>query len=87
MGEVEDFAHNLLANAIQDTTSWQEPRTLEKFPDFLESVTENPELLKKSPKKKGAPHTIIVAGAGLRAADIVRYVAILCSRGKGADLW
>jgi protein CMS1 len=62
----------ITANAIQDTTTWQEPRTLDKFPNFLESVTENPELLYKSAKKKGSPHTLIVAGAGLRAADIVR---------------
>ncbi|KAL6361341.1 hypothetical protein LRP88_04809 [Fusarium phalaenopsidis] len=65
-------ANDVTANAIQDTTSWQEARTLDKFPDFLESVSENPEGLKKAPKKKGSPHTLIVAGAGLRAADIVR---------------
>ncbi|KAI8675348.1 Protein CMS1 [Fusarium keratoplasticum] len=68
--EISDLT--VSANAIQDTTSWQETRTLDKFPDFLESVSENPEGLKKSPKKKGSPHTLIVAGAGLRAADIVR---------------
>ncbi|KAL6917579.1 hypothetical protein ACHAPO_000610 [Fusarium lateritium] len=68
--EISDMT--VSANAIQDTTTWQEPRTLEKFPNFLESVTENPELLYKSAKKKGSPHTLIVAGAGLRAADIVR---------------
>jgi len=45
---------------------------LDKFPDFLEKVSEDPEGLKKAPKKKGSPHTLIVAGAGLRAADIVR---------------
>ncbi|KAM0195071.1 hypothetical protein ACHAPA_005666 [Fusarium lateritium] len=71
--EISDMT--VSANAIQDTTSWQESRTLDKFPEFLESITEDPELLKKSAKKKGAPHTLIVAGAGLRAADIVRYVA------------
>jgi hypothetical protein len=48
----------------------------------LESITEDPELLKKSAKKKGSPHTLIVAGAGLRAADIVRYVAASHCRGK-----
>ncbi|KAI8683218.1 CMS1-like protein [Fusarium sp. Ph1] len=68
--EISDLT--VSANAIQDTTSWQEARTLDKFPDFLESVSENPEGLKKAPKKKGSPHTLIVAGAGLRAADIVR---------------
>jgi protein CMS1 len=62
----------LLANAIHDTTSWQEPRILAKLPDFLEKFTKEPESLSKAPKKKGSPHTIIVAGAGLRAADVVR---------------
>ncbi|ETS84265.1 hypothetical protein PFICI_02290 [Pestalotiopsis fici W106-1] len=58
--------------SIQDTTSWQEPRTLAKLPDFLEKFTKDPKDLTKAPKQKGAPHTLIVAGAGLRAADIVR---------------
>ncbi|KAF5679533.1 hypothetical protein FDENT_8681 [Fusarium denticulatum] len=70
--EISDMT--VSANAIQDTTSWQESRTLDKFPDFLEKVSEDPEGLKKAPKKKGSPHTLIVAGAGLRAADIVRSV-------------
>ncbi|KAF5970186.1 protein cms1 [Fusarium bulbicola] len=68
--EISDMT--VSANAIQDTTSWQESRTLDKFPDFLEKVSEDPEGLKKAPKKTGSPHTLIVAGAGLRAADIVR---------------
>lgn len=40
----------------------------------MEKFAEDPASLGKAPKKKGAPHTLIVAGAGLRAADIVRYV-------------
>lgn len=61
------------AGSIQDSTSWEETRTLAKFPDFLEKFSEGgSERLMKTPKKKGSPHTIIVAGAGLRAADIVR---------------
>ncbi|GKT46021.1 protein CMS1 [Colletotrichum spaethianum] len=62
------------ANSIKDTTSWTEPRALEKLPEFLEKFAEKPERLGTAPEKKGAPHTIIVAGAGLRAADIVRAV-------------
>ncbi|KAH8199757.1 hypothetical protein TruAng_006102 [Truncatella angustata] len=58
--------------SIQDTTSWQEPRTLAKLPEFLEKQVKDPKDLVKAPKQKGAPHTIIVAGAGLRAADVVR---------------
>ncbi|KAI1844631.1 hypothetical protein JX265_001619 [Neoarthrinium moseri] len=61
-------------SSIQDTTSWQEPRTLAKLPEFLEKFSKEPQTLSKAPKQKGAPHTIIVAGAGLRAADVVRAV-------------
>lgn len=61
------------ANSIQDTTSWQEDRALAKLPEFLEKFSGGEENLKEPPKKKGSPHTLIVAGAGLRAADIVRY--------------
>ncbi|RBQ72371.1 hypothetical protein VDGD_02472 [Verticillium dahliae] len=60
------------ANAIRDTTSWDEPRTAEKLPEFLEKFAEKPERLSSAPSAKGTPHTIIVAGAGLRAADLVR---------------
>ncbi|KAH7305041.1 U3-containing 90S pre-ribosomal complex subunit-domain containing protein [Stachybotrys elegans] len=70
--EISDLT--ISANSIQDTTSWQEPRTLDKLPDFLEKFSEDPESLVKAPKKHGSPHTLIVAGAGLRAADIVRAV-------------
>jgi protein CMS1 len=45
---------------------------LEKLPDFLEEFSEHPESLSRAQKKKGMPHTIIVAGAGLRAADLTR---------------
>ncbi|TWU74626.1 hypothetical protein ED733_002284 [Metarhizium rileyi] len=62
------------ANSIQDTSSWQETRTLDNLPSFLEKYSEGEESLKKTPKKKGSPHTLIVAAAGLRAADIVRAV-------------
>lgn len=49
-------------------------RNLEKLPDFLEKFAAEPERLSEAPKAKGSPHTIVVTGAGLRAADIVRYV-------------
>ncbi|KAJ4386754.1 Protein cms1 [Gnomoniopsis smithogilvyi] len=65
------------AGAIRDTTSFAETRVKEKLPDFLEScVAGESEIEQKrlgsAPKEKGAPHTIVVAGAGLRAADLVR---------------
>ena len=62
------------ANDIKDTTSWEKPRSLENLPEFLETVAEDVKKLGEAPKKKGEPHTLIVASAGLRAADLVRYV-------------
>ncbi|CAI6094074.1 unnamed protein product [Clonostachys chloroleuca] len=60
------------AGSITDTSSWQEQRILTNLPDFLEQFSEDKEGLSRSSKKPGSPHTLIVAGAGLRAADIVR---------------
>ena len=64
---------DLSANAIRDTTTWSQGRTLEKLPDFIEEFSGDAASLKKAPKKNGSPHTLIVAGAGLRSANIVRY--------------
>lgn len=61
-----------LANYITDTTSFQEIRTLENLPNFLEKFAD-PKKLGEAPKQNGSPHTLIVTGAGLRAADLVRY--------------
>lgn len=61
-----------LAGCIKDTTSWTEQRITDKLPEFLEEVSGSPKSLGKAPKDVGAPHTIIVTGAGLRAANIVR---------------
>lgn len=60
------------ANNIRDSTSWNKPRSTENLPDFLEAFKGETEKLDQAPKKSGSPHTIIVAGAGLRAADLVR---------------
>ncbi|KAG7291680.1 csm1-like protein [Staphylotrichum longicolle] len=60
------------ANNIRDSTSWNKPRSTENLPDFLEAFKGDAEKLDQAPKKCGSPHTIIVAGAGLRAADLVR---------------
>ncbi|GJN67413.1 DNA/RNA helicase, DEAD/DEAH box type [Purpureocillium lilacinum] len=68
------------ANSIRDTTEWKETRTLDHLPGFMEKFAEDPASLGKAPKKKGAPHTLIVAGAGLRAADIVRAVRKFSSK-------
>lgn len=70
------------AGAIRDTTTFAETRVKEKLPAFLEAFAGSggngeKEAVEKrrlgtAPKQCGAPHTIVVAGAGLRAADLVR---------------
>ncbi len=60
------------ANAIQDTSEFTKDRTLDNLPEYLESFSEKPEQLEKAPAANGSPHTIVVAGAGLRAADLAR---------------
>lgn len=62
------------ATCITDTTSWDKPRTTDNLPAFLERFSSNPTKLWGASKKNGAPHTIIVAGAGQRAADVARVV-------------
>lgn len=63
----------ITANAIKDSSSFSEPRSLENLPAFLEMHAKNPKTLGDAPKENGSPHTIIVTGAGLRAAEVVRY--------------
>lgn len=63
------------AGAIRDTTAFAAPRVKENLPDFLEEFAgseQEKKWLGSAPTRKGAPHTIVVAGAGLRAADLVR---------------
>ncbi|KAM3434352.1 hypothetical protein NHJ13734_006042 [Beauveria thailandica] len=67
-------------NAITDSTGFTEQRTLEKLPDFLANFCKNPDSLAKASKKMATPHSIIVTGAGLRAADIVRAVRKFASK-------
>ncbi|KAL2128886.1 hypothetical protein VTI74DRAFT_8507 [Chaetomium olivicolor] len=70
------------ANAIRDSTSWEKPRNLGNLPEFLEKFAEEGEKLDEAPKKNGSPHTLIVAGAGLRAADLVRAVRKFQKKGN-----
>lgn len=57
-------------HAVRDTSEWSKDRTKELLPDFLKSISK--EGLSKAPKGNGHPHTIVVAAAGLRAADLTR---------------
>ncbi|KAF2103958.1 hypothetical protein NA57DRAFT_70170 [Rhizodiscina lignyota] len=56
--------------AIQDTSNWEQPRRLEQLPSFLKKYASGK--LSTASKAKGSPHTLVVAGAGLRAADLTR---------------
>lgn len=70
---------NLIDKAIIDTTSWEKPRTTDELPDFLEQFA-LPRRKKKGskltdpPLDKGSPHTLVIASAGLRAADLTRVL-------------
>lgn len=50
-------------------------RSLDNLPAFLECFSGNTTKLWSASKKNGSPHTVIVTAAGLRAADIARYVS------------
>jgi protein CMS1 len=67
------------ANAVLDTSSWEKQRTLDNLSDFLQKFVAPKETLSEAPKEKGCPHTIVVAAAGLRAADMTRCVTLLSS--------
>jgi protein CMS1 len=63
-------AHMCEEKAILDTTGLTETRTLENLPEFLDSIATDD--LSVAPESKGSPHTIVVAAAGLRAAELTR---------------
>jgi protein CMS1 len=60
------------AHAIRDATAWPSERTLDNLAPFLESMADGRGM--DSVKEQGCPHTLVVAAAGLRAADIARSV-------------
>jgi U3-containing 90S pre-ribosomal complex subunit len=62
-----------IEHAFLDTTSFESARALDKLPGFLKAFSTNEgSRLSKSAEEKGTPHTLVVAPAGLRAADLVR---------------
>ncbi|KAF4124527.1 protein CMS1 [Geosmithia morbida] len=67
---VDSHEDDSLNTDLGDTSAWRSDRTQEKLATFMEKFCQKPESLTKPPKKKGSPHTLIVAGAGLRAADL-----------------
>ena len=65
----------LSASAWSSTADWSKPRDLDHLPDFLEHHSASGKKLSGlawAPESNGAPHTILVTGAALRAADISR---------------
>lgn len=59
--------------AFQDTTSFEQVRKLAQLPDFLKAYSpEKGARLGSASEDKGSPHTLVIASAGLRAADLVR---------------
>lgn len=66
--------------AIKDTTTWRQTRSTPDLPAFIELYAAPRRKKKKGPKcsdaaeEKGAPHTIVVAGSGQRAADLTRVL-------------
>ncbi|KKY28985.1 hypothetical protein UCDDS831_g00070 [Diplodia seriata] len=77
MVELED--RHVPEKAIVDTSSWEQQRDLEHLPAFLENYAKRN--LKKTSKEKGRPHTLVVAMAGLRAADMVRALRTFEDKG------
>ncbi|KAI0192822.1 U3-containing 90S pre-ribosomal complex subunit-domain containing protein [Astrocystis sublimbata] len=71
---VELSALDISPNAIADSSSFSETRNLENLPAFLEAHAKDPKALGDAAKENGSPHTIVVTGAGLRAAEVVRAV-------------
>lgn len=63
---------HVVDTAFLDTSSFTEPRTLEKLPGFIKAFSPKGADLSKSSEEKGTPHTLVVSAAGLRAADVVR---------------
>ncbi|BCS05062.1 uncharacterized protein AKAW2_80863S [Aspergillus luchuensis] len=60
-------------SAFLDTSSFEQTRTLEQLPAFLKAFSPNKGAdLAKASEEKGTPHTLVISGAALRAADVVR---------------
>ncbi|KAL1896387.1 Protein cms1 [Sporothrix stenoceras] len=86
LSEIELADLSVPIGAFVDSSPYEKDRTLENLADFLEDmapITETgkpgskgkgKQILHTAPEAKGAPHTIVVTGAGQRAADLVRAV-------------
>ena len=79
--EMEDL--RVPQSAFADSTQWPGLRIATKLPDFLESATglSRKELQNAAPES-GAPHTLVLCSAAIRAADMTR--ALRCYQTKEA---
>ena len=68
--ELEDMY--IPSSAFLDTTSFDQSRIMDKLPEFLKLFSPKGSQLSNSSEEKGSPHTIVVAPAAIRAADLVR---------------
>lgn len=62
------------ASVISDSTDFPSKRTTDNLAAFLEHRSKSSKKLSTAPNEKGCPHTIIIAAAGQRAADLTRAV-------------
>ncbi|KAK0228352.1 U3-containing 90S pre-ribosomal complex subunit-domain containing protein [Armillaria fumosa] len=88
MSAIELEATAVPESAIADTTSWQEPRTLDKLVEFIIKVVPSlrTRLLQKS-KATGSPTLLFVTGAALRVVDVTRVLKDTRLRGdKGGEV-
>jgi len=71
------LANEVTATSIVETSAWKEVRDLKNLPIFINEYStleaRKPDL-RKPPKNLGSPHTLLITGAGQRAADLTRAV-------------
>jgi protein CMS1 len=60
--------------AVLDTTSWDRPRATRNLPHFLKRFAGDN--LAYASEETGSPHTLVVAGAAMRAADLTRTLRV-----------
>lgn len=74
--ETKQFANTCYhetASAILDTSNFEQQRDLSNLPAFVERITgKSKAALSRSAIAPGTPHTLVIAGAGLRAAELAR---------------
>ncbi|KAL8696365.1 MAG: hypothetical protein Q9224_002835, partial [Gallowayella concinna] len=62
-------------SAILDTSEWDQERLAEGLPGFLIHFAQHDGRstdLSLAPKMPGSPHTVVITGAALRAAELSR---------------